>query len=503
MRISMWMLANQLYNFEPELYIQSNAPISLKSARRAYATNCVHVYQQGKDVICDGEGDRIILRDMDVEVAFEIVQSIFDYYDDWKTSVINVAAQHDYEMLLNVTQQIFHNPLLIISPSYKVIAMSNYTISEEDDDEWNYLQKYGFSSYDTAQMMFDMPQQRKQSLANTPQIMKFPKSAHKSNCLTTSIFYDNINCGRLTILEVKRKLNKGDIQLTTILTSLIAPYLYHYISNNVIQSVDNPIFNIIKGINVKESELERWLKYKRWTKNDIYHLIALSQDYSEPNTGLPLLNNLIEQNIPGSETYIVNNKLVILINASQMDYDSACEFLSTITKNNSAHMGLSLPFNALTKVADYFSQAVAAIEYGSMFDEDKSIFNFYDYAVYYMMEQSDISLLLSAIHPDVRAIWCETGDEHSRDKINTISSYIKNERSLVKTAKELYVHRNTLIYRLKKTISEMQYDIEDSYTRTYFIYSIDVLNLYLTKYVNSSTDLTSDRSQLYLFKNES
>ena len=185
-----------------------------------------------------------------------------------------------------------------------------------------------------------------------------------------------------------------------------------------------------------------------------------------------------------------------------MDYDSACEFLSTITKNNSARMGLSLPFNALTKVADYFSQAVAAIEYGSMFDEDKSIFNFYDYAVYYMMEQSDISLLLSAIHPDVRAILCETGDEHSRDKINTISSYIKNERSLVKTARELYVHRNTLIYRLKKTISEMQYDIEDSYTRTYFIYSIDVLNLYLTKYVNSSTDLTSDRSQLYLFKNE-
>ena len=455
MRISMWMLANQLYNFEPELYIQSNAPISLKSARRAYATNCVHVYQQGKDVICDGEGDRIILRDMDVEIAFEIVQSIFDYYDDWKTSVINVAAQHDYEMLLNVTQQIFHNPLLIISPSYKVIAMSNYTISEEDDDEWNYLQKYGFTSYDTAQMMFDMPTQRKQSLANTPQIMKFPKSAHKSNCLTTSIFYDNNNCGRHN-----------------------------------------------KGINVKESELERWLKYKRWTKNDTYHLIALSQDYSEPNTGLPLLNNLIEQNIPGSETYIVNNKLVVLINASQMDYDAACDFMSTLTKNNSACMGLSLPFNELTKVADFFSQAVSAIEYGSMFSEDKSIFDFYDYAIYYMMEQSDISLLLSAIHPDVRAIWCETGDEHSRDKINTISSYIKNERSLVKTAKELYVHRNTLIYRLKKTISEMKYDIEDSYTRTYFIYSIDVLNLYLTKYVNSPAGVKADKNQLYLYKND-
>lgn len=496
----MWMLANQLHNFEPELYIQNNAPISLKSARRAYATNCVHVYQQGADVVCDGEGDRIILRDMDVDVGFEIVQSIFDYYDDWRTSVVNVAAQNDYKMLLNVSQQIFHNPLLIISPSHKVIAMSNYDLSENDDDEWNYLQKYGFTSYDTAQMFYDNPVQRRQCLANTPQIMKFPKDAHKSNCLSTNIFYDNMNCGRLTILEVKRKLNVGDIQLTSILTSLIAPYLYHYVSNNVIQSIDNPIFNLIKGIRVKDAEVERWLKYRRWSRSDTYHIVVLSQGEDDSNTTLPLLNNMIEQNVLASETYIVNNALVILVNESHTDYDEALRFITGICNNKSISIGVSLPFDELTKVSDYYSQAVSAIEYGSLLGDSKQVYLFYDYAVDYLIEQSDISLQISAIHPDIRKIWCNSEDSHARDKLNTLSSYIKNERSLVKTAQDLYVHRNTLIYRLKKVISEMDYSVEDAYTRTYFTYSIDVLNLYLRKYSAASNGIKE--STLYYFSEE-
>lgn len=500
MRISMWMLANQLYNFEPELHIQNNAPISLKSARRAYATNCVHVYQQGKDVVCAGEGDTIILKDMDVDVAFEIVQSIFDYYDDWKTSVINVAAQSDYEMLLNVSQQIFHNPLIIISPNHKVIAMSNYTIDEDQDDEWNYLQKYGFTSYDAAQMIYENPVQRKQCMSNTPQILKFPKDAHKSNCLSQSIFYDNVNCGRLTILEVKRKLNVGDIQLTQILTSLIAPYLYHFVANNVIQAIDNPIANLLKGQKVKDTEIDRWIKYMRWNRNDTYHCIVLTKNAEGSNTVLPLLNNLIEQNVLGSETFIIGNSLVTLANESQMDYEAALEFIEGVAKSNHSYLGISLPFNEIAKVGDYFSQAQAAVEYGTSIDDSKGVYNFYDYAVDYLIEQSDIGLQLSAIHPDIRKIWQNPRDSHAHDKLNTLSSYIRNERSLVKTAQDLYVHRNTLIYRLKKVLSEMEYDVEDAYTRTYFTYSIDVLNLYLRKY-GKNNNSENDKSLYYYADN--
>ncbi len=46
MKLNLWMIANRLSALEPELHISGNAPAVLSSARRAYATNCVHVYQK-------------------------------------------------------------------------------------------------------------------------------------------------------------------------------------------------------------------------------------------------------------------------------------------------------------------------------------------------------------------------------------------------------------------------------------------------------------------------
>ena len=78
-----------------------------------------------------------------------------------------------------------------------------------------------------------------------------------------------------------------------------------------------------------------------------------------------------------------------------------------------------------------------------------------------------------------------SGENHAfeGDLLRTAESFLVNDLNIAETARTLHVHRNTLIYRLKKVISEMEYDVEDPYTRTYFTYSIDVLNLYLRKYL--------------------
>ena len=52
MKLSMWMIANRLKPLNPEFQISDGSPAVLKSARRAYATNCVYVFPSGNDVIC-------------------------------------------------------------------------------------------------------------------------------------------------------------------------------------------------------------------------------------------------------------------------------------------------------------------------------------------------------------------------------------------------------------------------------------------------------------------
>ena len=82
MKLSMWMIANRLSSLDMELDIKNDAPVILKSARRVYATNCVHVYQENNDVVCNGEGNTIRFQNMDLTQGFEIIASVFDYFQE-------------------------------------------------------------------------------------------------------------------------------------------------------------------------------------------------------------------------------------------------------------------------------------------------------------------------------------------------------------------------------------------------------------------------------------
>ena len=90
LKLSMWMIANRLSPLmDISVYIRADAKPVLNSARVAYSTNTAHVYPSGKNVIVEGEGDQIVIYDIRLKEAFEIIQGVFDYYKSgrrrWRT----------------------------------------------------------------------------------------------------------------------------------------------------------------------------------------------------------------------------------------------------------------------------------------------------------------------------------------------------------------------------------------------------------------------------------
>ena len=88
MKLSMWMIANRL---SPLMEISTNISLDAKpilnSARVAYSTNTAHVFQSGNNVVVEGEGDQITIFDIRLKEAFEIIQGVFDYYQDWESDM--------------------------------------------------------------------------------------------------------------------------------------------------------------------------------------------------------------------------------------------------------------------------------------------------------------------------------------------------------------------------------------------------------------------------------
>ena len=82
-----------------------------------------------------------------------------------------------------------------------------------------------------------------------------------------------------------------------------------------------------------------------------------------------------------------------------------------------------------------------------------------------------------ACHPSVVRLLREdmrNGTEHMK----TFNIYLDNERSLVNAARQLYVHRNTLVYRINKILELIGDDMEDVYTRDYMKLSIRILSMF-------------------------
>lgn len=122
-------------------------------------------------------------------------------------------------------------------------------------------------------------------------------------------------------------------------------------------------------------------------------------------------------------------------------------------------------------------QALASLSYGKLQFPEEIFHSFYRHAMDYIIEAKSLSDCIQACHPDVLELWKRrrTNDDYMFD---TLKSYLNNERSLVNTAQALYVHRNTLVYRVKKLTEFLHYDLDDVYTRDYMKLSIRTLELY-------------------------
>ena len=139
-------------------------------------------------------------------------------------------------------------------------------------------------------------------------------------------------------------------------------------------------------------------------------------------------------------------------------------------------VGVSNRIKSLQSLPYFYQQAVFAVQSGIREKRPDWKYEFYDYAIDYILLADDMNKKVFAIQSDVRQLW-NYQQERGGEKIETLTAYLKNERSLLHTANELFIHRNTLVYRLKKLTEVLHVDLDDSYTRDYMKLSIRVMYL--------------------------
>ncbi|MCR5664375.1 MAG: helix-turn-helix domain-containing protein [Oscillospiraceae bacterium] len=110
-------------------------------------------------------------------------------------------------------------------------------------------------------------------------------------------------------------------------------------------------------------------------------------------------------------------------------------------------IGISTEANHLRELADRYKEAQVAIEVGGVFESDKSIINYESLGLGRIIYQLPTTLCEMFLNEVFKKSPIETLDE---DTIETINRFFENNLNVSETSRKLYVHRNTLVYRLEK-----------------------------------------------------
>lgn len=110
-------------------------------------------------------------------------------------------------------------------------------------------------------------------------------------------------------------------------------------------------------------------------------------------------------------------------------------------------IGISTYARHLRELADRYKEAQVAIDVGRVFESEKNIINYESLGLGRIIYQLPTTLCEMFLNEVFKKNPIETLDE---DTLETINRFFENNLNVSETSRKLYVHRNTLVYRLEK-----------------------------------------------------
>lgn len=473
MKLSMWMIANRLRDMDVSVHIRRNAPIHLKSARLVYSTDCVHVYRKGKDVFCEDNGDVIIIRNADVNESFDLIQSVFDYYQDLVSQIEQAIENNNLQEAIDSCWLYFRNPLVVLDTDMQYLARSSQYSEDELGTHWKFLVEPHYPNpSESASSAPENPDDFFQP--NIVKSCRLNSNTMTCECYTAAIFHENSFSGRIALLEDSYPLNKGDAQLLGWLVTKFAPLLGKLKTSEFDWRRDI-LFEAVIGTNVRPEIIENFISFYDWKPDDGFLVHVFRPKNSEDEASLNTLQLDLYDEMKACHTSVFEGRLMAVINTTKTDVARFNELVMTLSPEK-FNIGRSLTFKRIHDIKYAYEQALTAIRYKNMPHPDSYFVDFFDCALDFMIDSADFNAIVHAVDPEVSALW-SNDLTNNEDDLETLSCYIKNERSLSASARETGIHKNTFLYRIRKLEGYLSRSLDDNYYREYITQSIRILKL--------------------------
>ena len=113
----------------------------------------------------------------------------------------------------------------------------------------------------------------------------------------------------------------------------------------------------------------------------------------------------------------------------------------------SVYVAIGTVVNDLKNVSASYKEAKMALEGGKIFEENKKIVNYEQLGIGRLIYQLPAPLCKMFINEVLHGLSMDQFDEET---LTTVNKFFENNLNVSETSRQLYIHRNTLVYRLDK-----------------------------------------------------
>lgn len=372
-----------------------------------------------------------------------------------------LLADKGLQYLVDVAYEVFGNPLFVIDNSYKYLAISSGVVVNnpfiDEENQKGYIHEKGIAFIRKSKLDEKIRKQGAPVFYYNP--------LHGRNMMVDSITVDNIEVGRVMLYELNHSFNEFDnvllrytsrifsmeLQKNSFITSNKG-FMYSYFFADLLDNPDTNYASIEERLSILGYDL----------KDEQYILVIPPQVYHNANANPNIIAEQIRLILTGSIYAIYHNTITILLSCDKDKGISEYDFarLSEYLKANKLVIGMSSSFTNLKESKKYFNQALKAVELGLRIGPNSTIYRYSDYYIYHLLEicskEEDIR---SFIHPGVMKLF-NYDKENNTDFLKTLNEYLKTPGQTSVISKRLYIHKNTLIYRMNRIQSIIGCNIE-------------------------------------------
>lgn len=151
----------------------------------------------------------------------------------------------------------------------------------------------------------------------------------------------------------------------------------------------------------------------------------------------------------------INEKTIILVKEIKDIQENndieklANEIFTTLNKEKikDVYISIGTIVHDLKNVSSSFKEAKMALEVGKIFNEEKRIIKYEHLGIGRLIYQLPMNLCKMFIN---EVLYGETIEQFDEETLTTVSKFFENNLNVSETSRQLYIHRNTLVYRLDK-----------------------------------------------------